>query len=296
MAKTIVLGIMGLVFLALFLTSQVYSQEDPMVRAAMEIVKTQARLPKGMEVKFVEKKESPIPGFYSVKLVLLAPDKEIPVVVYVDETGEKVILGNIFIKGENVTRREAGEAKPRKVDMAQLELEKSPSRGTASAKMTVVEFSNFHCPFCLRSWKKMKDLLEKNPQEIKYVFKHFPLQPQGKAFELSEMVAATEEVGNEAFWMIHDFFFSGEGQAYVNKEKAELKQKIEEILKMKGYDEKVFQTALEKGKGRKRVEEDMLLGSKFGVRGTPTMIINGDIVGSALTDKMVEQYLGKQGK
>lgn len=296
MAKTIVLGIMGLVFLALFLTSQVYSQEDPMVRAAMEIVKTQARLPKGMEVKFVEKKESPIPGFYSVKLVLLAPDKEIPVVVYVDETGEKVILGNIFIKGENVTRREAGEAKPRKVDMAQLELEKSPSRGTASAKMTVVEFSNFHCPFCLRSWKKMKDLLEKNPQEIKYVFKHFPLQPQGKAFELSEMVAATEEVGNEAFWMIHDFFFSGEGQAYVNKEKAELKQKIEEILKMKGYDEKVFQTALEKGKGRKRVEEDMLLGSKFGVRGTPTMIINGDLVGSALTDKMVEQYLGKQGK
>ncbi len=296
MAKTIVLGIMGLVFLALFLTSQVYSQEDQMVRAAMEILKTQARLPKGMEVKFVEKKESPIPGFYSVKLVLLAPDKEIPVVVYVDETGEKVILGNIFIKGDNVTRREAGEAKPRKVDMAQLELEKSPSRGTASAKMTVVEFSNFHCPFCLRSWKKMKDLLEKNPQEIKYVFKHFPLQPQGKAFELSEMVAATEEVGNEAFWMIHDFFFSGEGQAYVNKEKAELKQKIEEILKMKGYDEKVFQTALEKGKGRKRVEEDMLLGSKFGVRGTPTMIINGDLVGSALTDKMVEQYLGKQGK
>ena len=296
MAKTIVLGIMGLVFLALFLTSQVYSQEDQMVRAAMEILKTQARLPKGMEVKFVEKKESPIPGFYSVKLVLLAPDKEIPVVVYVDETGEKVILGNIFIKGENVTRREAGEAKPRKVDMAQLELEKSPSRGTASAKMTVVEFSNFHCPFCLRSWKKMKDLLEKNPQEIKYVFKHFPLQPQGKAFELSEMVAATEEVGNEAFWMIHDFFFSGEGQAYVNKEKAELKQKIEEILKMKGYDEKVFQTALEKGKGRKRVEEDMLLGNKFGVRATPTIIINGDLVGSALTDKMVEQYLGKQGK
>jgi len=296
MAKTIVLGIMGLVFLALFLTSQVYSQEDQMVRAAMEILKTQARLPKGMEVKFVEKKESPIPGFYSVKLVLLAPDKEIPVVVYVDETGEKVILGNIFIKGDNVTRREAGEAKPRKVDMAQLELEKSPSRGTASAKMTVVEFSNFHCPFCLRSWKKMKDLLEKNPQEIKYVFKHFPLQPQGKAFELSEMVAATEEVGNEAFWMIHDFFFSGEGQAYVNKEKAELKQKIEEILKMKGYDEKVFQTALEKGKGRKRVEEDMLLGNKFGVRATPTIIINGDLVGSALTDKMVEQYLGKQGK
>jgi protein-disulfide isomerase len=47
------------------------------------------------------------------------------------------------------------------------------------------------------------------------------------------------------------------------------------------------------GKGKKRVEEDMVLGNKFGVRGTPTMIINGDFVGSTLTDKMVEQYLGK---
>lgn len=293
MAKKIVFGIVGLVFFSLFLTSQVYSQEDPIAKVAIETLRSQVRGPKGIEIKFVEKKESPIPGFYSVKLVLLAPDREIPVVVYVDETGEKVILGNIFIKGENVTRKEAGEPKPRKIDMAQLEVEKSPFRGNTSAKMTVVEFSNFQCPFCLRSWKKMKDLLEKNPQDIKYVFKHFPLQPQSKAFELSEMVAATEELGKEAFWVIHDFFFSGEGQAYVNKEKAALKQKIEEILKTRGYDEKVFQTALEMGKGRKRVEEDMALGRRLGVRATPTILVNGDFVGSTLTDKMLEQYLGK---
>lgn len=291
MAKKIVFGIAGLVFFSLFLTSQVYSQEDPIAKVAMEALRTHVRGPKGIEIKFVEKKESPIPGFYSVKLVLLLPDREIPVIVYVDETAEKVILGNIFIKGENVTRKEAGEPKPRKIDMAQLEVEKSPFRGNASAKMTVVEFSNFQCPFCLRSWKKMKDLLERNPQNIKYVFKHFPLQPQGKAFEISEMVAATEALGKEAFWVIHDFFFSGEGQAYVNKEKAELKQKIEEILKTKGYDEKTFQAALQGGEGRKRIEEDMSLGRKFGVRATPTMIINGDFVGSTLTDKMLENYL-----
>jgi protein-disulfide isomerase len=159
--------------------------------------------------------------------------------------------------------------------------------------MTVVEFSNFQCPFCVKSWKQMKELMDKYPQDIKYVFKHFPLQPQGKPFELSEIVAATQEVSNEAFWVIHDFFFSEEGQAFVNKEKEVLKQKIEEILKGKGYDEKVFQIALETGKGRKRLEEDILLGNKMGVRGTPTTIINGDFVGSSLTDKMIEQYLGK---
>jgi protein-disulfide isomerase len=294
MVRRILLTTVSVLFLSLYLTAPCLSQEDQIVQVAIETLKTQARLPKGTEVKFIEKKESPIPGFYSVKLSVMTQTREIPVIIYVDSAGEKVMIGNIFIKGENVTQKEAGEPKPRKMDMGQLGIEKSPFRGSGNAKMTVVEFSNFQCPFCVKSWKKMKELLEKNPQDIKYVFKHFPLQPHGKPFQLSEMVAATQEVSHEAFWAVHDFFFSDEGQGFVGKETAEvLKQKIEEILKGKGYDEKAFQTALETGKGKKRVEEDMILGNKIGVRGTPTMVINGDFVGSTLTDKMIEQYLGK---
>ena len=293
MVRRILLTTVGVLFLSLYLTAPCFSQEDQIVQVAIETLKTQARLPPGTEVKFIEKKESPIPGFYSVKLSVLTQTREVPVIVYVDSVGEKVIIGNLFIRGENVSRKEAGEPKPRKMDMAQLGIEKSPFRGSGSAKMTVVEFANFQCPFCVKSWKRMKELLEKNPQDIKYIFKHFPLQPQGKPFELSEMVAATQEVSNEAFWAVHDFFFSDEGQGFVGKETEVLKQKIEEILKGKGYDEKAFQTALETGKGKKRVVEDMVLGNKVGVTGTPTMVINGDFVGSTLTDKMIEQYLGK---
>ena len=293
MAKKLVLATLGLVFLSFILTPQIFSQEDKIAQVAIETFKTQFRLPPGAEVKFIEKKESPIPGFYSVKLSVLTQNREIPVIVYVDSAGEKVIVGTLFIKGENVSRKEAGEPKLRKMDMGQLGIEKSPSRGAHSGKMTVVEFSNFQCPFCVKSWKRMKELLEKNPQEIRYIFKHFPLQPQGKPFEVSEMVAATQEISDEAFWAVHDFFFSDEGQAFMSKETSGLKQKIEEILKGKGYDEKVFQTALETGKGKKRVVEDMTLGNKIGVTGTPTMIINGDFVGSSLTDKMVEEYLGR---
>jgi protein-disulfide isomerase len=190
-----------------------------------------------------------------------------------------------------VTRKEAGEPKARKIDMAQLGMDKSAFRGGAQPKMTIVEFSNFQCPFCVKSWKKMKELLGKYPQEIRYVFKHFPLQIKGIQFELSEMAAATQEVSQEAFWAIHDFFFSDEGQAFVNKDREVLKKKIEEILKEKGYDVKLFQTALETGKGKKKVEEDILTGNKIGVRGTPSIVINGDFIGSTITDKMVEQYL-----
>lgn len=142
MLKKILSGAMCLVFLSLFLTIRGFAQEDKIVQMAIETVKTQGRLPKGLEVKFVEKKESPIPGFYSVKLILLASDKEIPIIIYVDTAGKKVILGSLFLKGENLTRKEAGEPKPRKLDMGQLEMDRSPFRGPAGAKVTIVEFSN----------------------------------------------------------------------------------------------------------------------------------------------------------
>ena len=291
MVKRIFFGALCLTLLSWILISQGFAQEDQLVQVAIDTFKSQVRLPKEAEVKFIEKKDSPIPGFYSVKLSILVPTREVPVVLYVDSKGEMVILGNLIIKGENVTRKEAGEPKARKIEMARLEMDKSPLRGGTQAKMTIVEFSNFQCPFCVKSWKKMKELLEKYPQEVRYVFKHFPLQPKGIQFELSEMAAATQEVSQEAFWTVHDFFFSDEGQPFVNKDKETLKKKIEEILKEKGYDEKVFQTALETGKGRKRVEEDILTGSKIGVRGTPSIVVNGDFIGSTITDKMVEQYL-----
>jgi protein-disulfide isomerase len=291
MVKRIFFGILCFTILSWVLISQGFAQEDKIVQVAIDTFKKEVRLPPEAEVKFVEKKDSPIPGFYSVKLSVLTPTREVPIVLYVDSNGEMVILGNLIIRGENVTRKEAGEPKARKIDMALLGVDKSAARGGVQPKMTIVEFANFQCPYCVKSWKKMKELLGKYPQEIRYVFKHFPLQPKGIQFELSEMAAATQEVSPEAFWAVHDFFFSDEGQAFVNKDREVLKKKIEEILKGKGYDEKVFQTALETGKGKKKVEEDILTGNKIGVRGTPSIVVNGDFIGSAITDKMVEQYL-----
>jgi protein-disulfide isomerase len=291
MLRKLISGTAFFVLMLSFLCPSVFAQEDKIAQVAIDTFKAQVRLPKEAEVKFVEKKESLIPGFYSVKLSVLVPTREVPIIVYVDSKGEMVILGNLIIKGENVTKKEAGEPKARKIDMAQLGMDQSAFRGGAQPKMTIVEFSNFQCPFCLKSWKKMRELLGKYPLEIRYVFKHFPLQPKGIQFELSEMAAATQEVGQEAFWAVHDFFLSDEGQTFVNKGKEVLKRKIEEILKEKGYDEKLFQTALETGKGRKRVEEDIVIGSRIGVRGTPSIFINGDFIGSTITDKMVEEYL-----
>jgi protein-disulfide isomerase len=293
MSKKITFWVVCFLWMAFSPAAQGFTQEDNISQIAIETIKTQMRLPRDIEIKFLEKRESAIPDFFAVRLLLSAPDRDIPLVVYVDKTAEKVIIGNLFVKGTNVTRKEAGEPKLREIDMGQLEMEKSPFRGFAAAKVTIVEFSNFQCPYCLRSWIKMKEFLEKHPQGIKYVFKHFPLESQKQSFDFSVMVAAVQEVSNEAFWLIHDFMFSNEGQALANGDKGVVKQKIEEMLKEKGYDVKAFQNALEKGKGQRRVEEDMAIGRKIRVTGTPTTILNGHYIVGSLADKVLEGFIVK---
>ncbi len=284
-------GILIIIILTIINTG--YSQEDKAVKSAIETFKAHVRLPLGTEIKFIEKKESPIVDFYAVKFLLIFPDKEMPAIVYVDKHGEKVILGNLFIKGENVTIKEAGPPKPKKIDMGLLEMEKSPFIGNQKAKVVIVEFSNFQCPYCMDSWSRLVELMKQYPQDFKYIFKHFPFQPQGKTFELSEMAAAAQEVNNEAFWVIHDFFFTKEGQNITHLEKGVIKQKVEQLLKGKGYDLKIFRSALETGRARNRVLEDMGLANRLRLTSTPTKIINGDMVVGLTPDSTLERYLGK---
>ncbi len=98
----------------IFLPSvQGFTQEDKIAQVTIETIKTQMRVPRDIEIKFLEKRESAIPDFFAVRLLLSAPDRDIPLVVYVDKTAEKVIIGNLFVKGTNVTRKEAGEPKLR---------------------------------------------------------------------------------------------------------------------------------------------------------------------------------------
>jgi protein-disulfide isomerase len=192
-----------------------------------------------------------------------------------------------------VTMKEAGPPRPKKIDMGLLEMVKSPFLGNKGAKVTIVEFSNFQCPYCMDSWSKFMGLLKRYPQDFKYIFKHFPFQDQGRTFELSEMAAAAQEVSNEAFWIVHDFFFTKEGQDIANLEKGAVRQKVEQLLKGKGYDVRSFQSALETGRARNRVLEDMALANRFRMTSTPTKIVNGEMIVGSTPDSTLEQYLGK---
>ncbi len=276
-----------------FFVRLAFALDDKIVQSAIETFKTHIRVPPGTEIRFSEKKEGPLQGFYSVKLLLSTIDKDLPVVVYVDKSGEKVFIGNLFVRGENVTAKEAGPPRARKIDLQSLDVDHSPSLGPKDAKVTIVEFSNFNCPYCAASWQQIKKLIEKHPKSIRYVFKHFPLQSQGKTFELSEMAAAARELNDEAFWIVHDLLLSNEGQALVKGEMGPLKQKVEQTLKESGYDLKIFKNALESGSARRKVGADLVLGNRLRVTSTPTKIVNGDIIIGSSENHVLEQYLMK---
>ena len=119
------IGIMGLLFISLLSTVNNPLKENNIVQFAIETVKIQASLPEEVEVKFVEKRESPIPDFYMVKLLVIDIGNETPIVVYVDKACEKAILGTLLIRGENMAFKEAGNLRTPKVGSEPLETGKT---------------------------------------------------------------------------------------------------------------------------------------------------------------------------
>jgi len=114
------IGIMGLLLITLLLRLNHPSRENNIVQLAIETVRIQADLPEEVEVKFVEKRESSIPNFHMVKLLVARKDEEVPIVVYVDRAAEKVILGDLFIRGENITQKETGNPRISKIGSRSL--------------------------------------------------------------------------------------------------------------------------------------------------------------------------------
>jgi hypothetical protein len=119
------IGIMGLLSISLLSTINNPLKENNIVKFAIEAVKIQAGLPQEVEIKFVEKRESAIPDFYMIKLLVIDIGKETPVVVYVDKACEKVILGTLLIRGENITFQEEGGPRTPKIGSRPLETGKT---------------------------------------------------------------------------------------------------------------------------------------------------------------------------
>ncbi len=154
-------------------------------------------------------------------------------------------------------------------------------RGAFNAPITLVEFSDFECPFCARHYPTLKKILNDYQGKVRLVYKHFPLSfhPNGqKAAEASE---CADEQGK--FWEYHDKLF--ENLAASGYSLSNFKQWAKDL----GLNSGKFDECLESGKYTQKVQADFQEGSQKGVTGTPATFINGQMISGALPYESFKQ-------
>lgn len=146
-----------------------------------------------------------------------------------------------------------------------------PARGPADAPITIVEFSEYQCPFCARVTPTLKALEEKYAGKVRIVYKDFPLQNHLQAPKAAEAAHCAGDQGK--YWELHDRLFANQQQLQV----PDLKKHAGAV----GLDQAKFDQCLDGGTHTARVQEDVALGNEMGVSSTPTLYINGRLVSGA---------------
>ncbi len=165
---------------------------------------------------------------------------------------------------------------------------KGPTKGPANAPVTIVEFSDFQCPFCIQAEKTVDDVLAAYPGKIKLVYRDFPLPMHPLAPKAAEASHCADSQGK--YWEMHDKLFANQ-------------QKLE-VSDLKGYARELglegakFDKCLDSGEKAKVVDAHKKAGEEAGVSGTPAFFINGRPLSGAQPlesfKQIVDQELAKK--
>lgn len=148
---------------------------------------------------------------------------------------------------------------------AKLTIEGDPVRGPANAKVTIVEFSDFQCPYCAKAVGEVKQLMQKFPKDVRLVFKQYPLDTHSQAEIAAEAALSAQAQGK--FWELHD-------KMYANFRTIS-RDRIFAWAKEIGIDTDKLRADLDSHKYASRVQAESNEGDNAGVEGTPTFFING---------------------
>ncbi|MGM0558608.1 MAG: DsbA family protein [Myxococcota bacterium] len=207
-------------------------------------------------------------------------------------SGDELYKAMVEINKKNAGAAAAAEKptpkKPKpaeKVDEANLKIGDAPVKGPANAPVTIVEFSDFECPYCKRGTDNLEEAVSKFDGKVKIAFKHYPLPFHKAAKPAAKAAMAAGEQGK--FWEMHDLLFDNQKQ---------LKQDglYEKLAKQLGLNMAKFKKDMQKPEYDKIIEQDMAQGQKVGVRGTPAFFINGKRLVGAQPPARFEQLIKEE--
>ena len=161
---------------------------------------------------------------------------------------------------------------------------KGPARGPATAPVTIIEFSDFQCPFCGREIPVIDKVMKDYEGKVRLVFRHFPLDFHPFAAKAAEAAACAAD--QNKFWELHDKMFGNQGKLAVE----DLKGYAKEV----GADTGKFDKCLDSGEKKAQVDEDQKAGSAAGVNGTPAFFVNGVYINGAVPYEQFKQALDRE--
>ena len=144
-----------------------------------------------------------------------------------------------------------------------------PSVGPADAPVTIVEFSDFQCPFCARSAIVVHEILDTYGDQVRFVYRDYPITSiHPFAQKAAEAGECADDQGK--FWELHDIIFTNQDRISVDHLKG--------YAKDLGMDTDVFNACLDSGKYETEVLKDLMDGQNAGVSSTPTFFVNGEMI------------------
>jgi protein-disulfide isomerase len=165
-----------------------------------------------------------------------------------------------------------------------------PSKGPATAPVTIVEFSDFECPFCVRAEATVKEVLAAYPGKIRLVYRDYPLPNHSKAPKAAEAAHCAGDQGK--YWEMHERLFASGNEIDV----PDLKKYAGELK----LEQAKFEKCLDSGEKTKLVEEHRKAGEEAGVSGTPAFFVNGRMINGAQPleafKKIIDEELASAAK
>ena len=164
--------------------------------------------------------------------------------------------------------------------------------GNKNAPVTIVEYSDFQCPYCSRGYQTINQVKKEYGDKVRVVFKHLPLDFHPLAMPAAKYFEAIARQSHEKAQKFHDQMFERQGEM---KDKGE--KLLSEVAKKLGVDMKKLETDLKDGAIEARIAGDMEEARKFNISGTPGFIINGVSLRGAYPfpefKEIIDQHLKK---
>ena len=232
-----------------------------------------------VQIQVEDPTPSPYPGFYLLKVHLFLGGQKEDKRYYVSQDGQRIVNGTFWTLNES----------PFADTLSRLTTD-GPSFGVPDARITIVVFSDFQCPYCRELAKSLRtNIPQKYPKDVRVVMKNFPIHaihPWARAAAEAGACMAAQSTG--AYWAYHDWVF--EHQSELNKEyqdkKLDFPTYLQDMAASLADQQKVdaakVKSCIQNHSSAAEVDKDLAEGNRLSIGSTPTFYINGRPVGGAI--------------